>query len=195
MKTQLAALIACILFTQVAMAQFKLGVKAGTNITKIEGKAFKDEFRYGYHAGAFIEIGLGDKFGIQPEVLFNQVSSRVDSSFKNIYQNAANFNNYKDVKLQYVSIPLILNYKLGNVLSLQAGPQFGILMNGDKTLLENGKEAFKSGDFSMLGGAQINISKFRLTGRYMVGLNNINDISDQNKWNNQGFQLSLGLAL
>jgi len=28
-----------------------------------------------------------------------------------------------------------------------------------------------------------------------VGLNNINDISDQNKWNSQGYQLSLGLAL
>jgi hypothetical protein len=195
MKTKMAALIACIIFTQAAMAQFKLGIKAGSNITKIEGKSFRDEFRYGYHAGAFLEIGLGDKFGIQPEVLFNQVNSRLDSSFKNIYENAVDFGNYKDVKLKYLSIPLILNYKIGNVLSLQAGPQFGILMNGDKTLLQNGKEAFKSGDFSMLGGAQINISKLRLTGRYVVGLNNINDISDQNKWNNQGFQLSLGLAL
>jgi hypothetical protein len=195
MKTKMAALIACIICTQAAMAQFKLGVKAGANITKIEGKSFKDEFKYGYHAGAFLEIGLGDKWGIQPEVLLNQVKARVDSNFKNIYQNAVDFNSYKDVKLQYLSIPLILNYKLGNVLSLQAGPQFGILMNGDKTLLQNGKEAFKSGDFSMLGGAQINISKLRLTGRYVVGLNNINDISDQNKWNNQGFQLSLGLAL
>lgn len=195
MKTKIGALIVCIIFTQAAMAQFKLGIKAGTNITKIEGKSFKDEFQYGYHLGAFMEIGLGGKLGIQPEVLLNQVKSRVDSSFGNIYQNAVDFNSYKDVKLKYLSIPLILNYKLGNVLSLQAGPQFGILMNGDNTLLQNGQEAFKKGDFSMLGGAQINISKLRLTGRYVVGLNNINDISDQNKWNNQGFQVSLGLAL
>lgn len=195
MKTKLAALLACIICANAAMAQFKLGIKAGANITKIEGKAFKDEFRYGYHAGGFLEIGLGGKLGIQPEVLFNQVTSRVDSSFSHIYQNAANFNNYKDVKLQYISIPLLLTYKLGNVLSLQAGPQFGILRNGDKTLLQNGQEAFKSGDLSMLGGAQINISKFRLTGRYVVGLNNISDVGDQNKWKNQGFQLSLGLAL
>lgn len=195
MKTKLAALLACIICANAAMAQFKLGVKAGANITKIEGRAFQDEFRYGYHAGGFLEIGLGNKFGIQPEVLFNQVSTRVDSSFKNIYQNAVDFSNYKDVKLQYISIPLLLSYKVGNVLSLQAGPQFGILMNGDKTLLQNGQEAFKSGDFSMLGGAQINVSKLRLTGRYVVGLNNISDVSDQNKWKNQGFQLSVGLAL
>ena len=195
MKTKMAVLLACILSVNAAMAQFTLGVKAGTNITKIQGKAFKNEFQYGYLAGAFLEVGLGKKFGIQPEVLFNQVKSRVDSNFSHIYQNAANFNEYKDVKLNYLSIPVVLNYKLGNVLSLQAGPQFGILMSSDKTLLQNGKDAFKSGDFSMLGGAQINISKLRVTGRYVIGLNNINDISDKNKWNNQGWQLSLGLAL
>jgi hypothetical protein len=70
-----------------------------------------------------------------------------------------------------------------------------VLISQDKNLVANGKEAFKSGDFSLLGGAQINISKLRLTGRYVVGLNNISEISDQNKWKNQGFQLSVGLAL
>ena len=80
-------------------------------------------------------------------------------------------------------------------MTLQAGPQFGILLDQSKTLLENGKEAFKKGDFSLVGGAQIHIAKIRLQGRYFVGLNNISDVGDQNKWNNQGFQLSLGLAL
>lgn len=195
MKTKLSVLIACVFFTQAAMAQLNLGFKAGANITKVEGKAFKDEFKYGYHIGGFAEIGLGDKLSIQPEVLFNQYQTRVDTSFKNIYQNALNFNETKDVKLNYLSIPLVLNYKLGNVLSLQAGPQYGILLDQDKTLLENGKEAFSKGDFSLLGGAQIKLSKIRLTGRYFVGLSNINDIDEQNKWNNQGFQISAGFAL
>jgi len=195
MKTKFYVLAAFVLLAQAAMAQFNFGIKGGANITKVEGKAFKDEFRYGYNVGGFVEIGLGGKLGIQPEVLFNQYQTRVDSSFKNIYENALSFSNYQDVKLNYLSIPILLNYRLGNILSLQAGPQFGILMSQDKNLLENGKEAFKTGDFSLLGGAQINISKLRLTGRYFVGLNNINDISDQEKWNNQGWQLSLGIAL
>ena len=54
------------------MAQFHIGIKAGANVNKIDGKSFKDQFRYGYHVGGFAEIGLGDKFGIQPEVVFNQ---------------------------------------------------------------------------------------------------------------------------
>jgi len=195
MKAKFYVLVAGILLAQAAFAQFTVGIKGGTNITKVEGKAFRDEFRYGYHLGGFAEIGLGGRLGIQPEVLFNQYQTRADSSFKNVYQNATDISNYKDVKLNYLTIPILLNYKLGNILSLQAGPQFGILISQDKNLLENGKEAFKSGDFSLTGGAQINISKLRLTGRYFVGLNNISDVSDQNKWNNQGYQLSLGIAL
>jgi hypothetical protein len=195
MKAKFYVLVAGILLAQAAFAQFTVGIKGGTNITKVEGKAFRDEFKYGYHLGGFAEIGLGGRLGIQPEVLFNQYQTRVDSSFKNVYQNATDFSNYKDVKLNYLTIPILLNYKLGTILSLQAGPQFGILISQDKNLLENGKEAFKSGDFSLTGGAQINISKLRLTGRYFVGLNNISDVSDQNKWNNQGYQLSLGIAL
>lgn len=187
--------MALVFFTQSAMAQFNLGIKGGVNINKVDGKAFRDEFRYGYHLGGFAEIGLGGKLSIQPEVLFNQFQTRADSSFKNVYQNSVNISNYQNVKLNYLSIPLLVNYKLGSLFSLQAGPQYGILIDQSKNLLQNGKEAFKKGDFSLIGGAQIHLSRLRLTGRYVVGLSNISDISNQNKWRNQGFQLSLGFAL
>lgn len=196
MKTKLfVSLLGGLLFSQAMMAQFHVGFKGGANIVKIDGVSFKDQFRYGYHIGGFAEIGLGEKFGLQPEVLFNQVSTSVDSNYKHIYQNVFN-SDQSTVKLNYLSIPLLLNYKLiGNFLSLQAGPQFGILINHDKTFLQNGGNAFKNGDFAMVAGAQIKISAIRLSGRYVVGLNNINDIDNQDKWKSQGFQLSLGLAL
>jgi hypothetical protein len=195
MKTKLfLPLVAALLFSQVLMAQFHIGIKGGANITKVDGKSFKDQFRYGYHLGGFAEIGLGNKFGIQPEVLFNQYTSTLDSNYNHVYQDV--FNSNQNVKLNYLSIPILLNYKLlGNFLSIQAGPQFGVLLNQDKTLLQNGGEAFKKGDFSLVGGAQLKLSAIRITGRYVVGLNDINDIGSQDKWKNQGFQLSLGLAL
>ncbi|MGZ5286750.1 MAG: porin family protein, partial [Flavisolibacter sp.] len=178
MKTKLSVLFVCVLLAQASFAQFRLGIKGGANFTKVDGKSFRDEFRYGYHLGGFAEIGLGKKLAIQPEVLFNQYQSRADSSFENVYQNSVNISNYQNVKLNYLSIPLMLNYKVGKVLTLQAGPQFGILLDQSKNLLENGEEAFSGGDFSMAGGAVINISKLRLTGRYFVGLNNISEIND-----------------
>jgi hypothetical protein len=196
MKLKLLTLTLVVLFTNAAMAQLTAGIKAGANITKIDGKSFKDEFRYGYQAGGFAIIGLGNKFAIQPEVLYTQTQTRVDSNFRNIYQTAFKDVKNGDVKLNYLTIPIMLNYKaIGNLMSIQAGPQFGVLLNKDATFLENGKQAFKKGDFSMAAGVQFKLSKAVVSGRYVVGLNNISEISDQNKWRNQGLQLAVGLAL
>jgi len=193
MKIKLSAILVTLLLANAAMAQFTLGVKAGANIFKVDGQSFKDQFDYGYHLGGFANFGIGGRFSLQPEVLFNQYQTKRDTSFSNIYQNV--FSNSTNVKLNYLSIPLLLNYKLGSLISLQAGPMFSILMDQNKSLLQNGEDAFKKGDFSMLGGAQLSLGKIKLNGRYVVGLNNINDIDNQDKWKNQGWQLSLGLGL
>ncbi|MBL7724776.1 MAG: PorT family protein [Chitinophagaceae bacterium] len=194
MKTKLLSLFAAVLFSQAMMAQFHLGVKAGANITKVDGKSFKDEFRYGYHLGGFAEIRLGNKLVLQPEVLFNQYATKLDSSYKNVYEDI--FDGNSNIKLNYLSIPVLLNYKLvGNFISLQAGPQFGILIDQNKTLLQNGGNAFKSGDLSMLAGVLVRLGPIRVNGRYAIGLNDISDIPDDNKWKSQGFQVSVGLAL
>ena len=191
----LLALAALFFVSTASFAQFHIGIKGGANITKVEGQSFSDKFNYNYHLGGFAEIGLGNKFGLQPEVLFNQYSSTLDSNYKNIYQDLFSSEQSK-VKLNYLSIPILLNYKLiGNFLSIQAGPQFSILMNKDKTLLENGGKAFSDGDFAMLGGVQLKLNALRVTGRYMIGLKNINDIDNKDQWKSQGFQVSLGLAL
>ena len=67
--------------------------------------------------------------------------------------------------------------------------------NKDETLLRNGQSAFKQGDFSMAAGAQLKILKAVASARYVVGLNDINDIDNQDKWKNQAIQLSVGLAI
>ena len=195
MKTKLLSLFAAALFLSTAsIAQFHLGVKAGANITKVEGKSFKDEFRYGYSLGGFAEIRLNNKFVLQPEVLFNQYATRLDSNYKNVYEDV--FNSNTNIRLNYISIPIVLNYKLvGSFLSLQAGPQFGILIDQNKTVLQNGANAFKSGDLSFLAGVQVKLGAIRVNGRYAIGLNNISDLPDDDKWKNQGFQVSVGLAL
>ncbi len=196
MKAKLFLPLAAMLFlSSAAMAQFHIGIKGGANVSKVDGASFKDKFSYGYHLGGFAEIGLGRKFAIQPEVMFNQYNTTVDSNFNHVYENVFNSDQSK-VRLNYLSIPILLNYKLiGNFLTLQAGPQFSVLMDQNKNLLQNGGKAFSNGDFAMLGGVQLKLSALRITGRYVVGLNNINDIDNRDRWKNEGFQLSLGLAL
>ena len=168
-----------------------LGIKGGADINKLNGQSFKDQFSFGYHVGGFAEIGLTSRFGIQPEVLFSQVSVDTSNSFSSVYD----FNNIKKVKLQYLKIPVLLNYKPNNFVALQVGPQYGINLDKNSNLFENGKNAFKAGDFSMVGGLQLEISKIRIYGRYAVGLSNINDIDNREKWKNQSIQVGLGIAL
>src|SRR5258705_2667084 len=194
MKTKLAIMAIALLTMQAASAQFRLGAKVGANLVKVDGKSFKDEFRYGYHLGGFAEIGITKKLSIQPEVLFNQYSTTLDSSFKSVYENVIN-SNQSHVKLNYLSIPILLNYRLIGPVYLQAGPAFSVLMDQSRSFLQNGGDAFKKGDFSMIGGAQVRISKLYLSGRYVVGLANINDIDDKDKWKSQAIQLSVGLSL
>ena len=166
MKTRIASLAAALLISQLMMAQFHLGIKGGANITKVDGKSFKEEFKYGYNVGAFAEIGLGKRFAFEPEVLFNQYSSTLDSNYKSIYQNVISSGQSK-VKLNYLSIPLLLDYKVMGPLHIQAGPQFAVLMSQDKNFLQNGADAFKKGDFSMVAGVQLKLANLRLTGRYL----------------------------
>ena len=196
MKTKLAIMAIALLTMQAASAQFRLGAKAGANLVKVAGKSFKDEFRYGYHLGGFAEITLthDKKLSLQPEVLFNQYATTLDSNFKSVYENVINSNQSR-VKLNYLSIPILVNYKLLGPIYLQAGPAFSVLMDQSRTFLQNGGDAFKKGDFSMIGGAQIRLAKLYLGGRYVIGLANINDIDNKDKWKSQAIQLSLGLSL
>lgn len=192
MKTKILTLALLLLFTgsSVFSQSFSLGIKGGANLGKISGQSFKDEFTLGYHVGAFASIGLGKKFAIQPEVLFNQINVDTSSKFSQIYA----FNHVDKIQLGYLSIPILVNYKLNKLLTLQAGPQFGVLLDQRKDLLENGQDAFKSGNFSLVGGLQLNILRFRLYGRFVGGQTNIDNVGNKDSWKTQAIQLGVGLA-
>ncbi len=192
MKTKLLfAALVCFISTATFAQKVQIGFKGGATMNKLSGKTFKEEFSFGYHIGGFASLGLGKKFAIQPEVLFNQVNVDTSSSFSSIYH----FNKLDNVQLKYLSIPILLNYNANKLITLQAGPQFGILMNKSNTFLQNGQQAFKNGDLAMLGGVQLNLGGFKVYGRYTIGLNSINDIDNKDKWKSQAIQLGVGFKL
>ncbi len=174
-----------------AQGSFKIGARVGTTMYKIDGQSFQSGFNFGYHLGGALEIMFSKKFGIQPEVLFNHSSTRTGDNLGDLVSGL----NPSDVlNLNYLSIPVLVNIRpSGGPLTLQLGPQFGVLMNRSETLLNNGAQAFKNGDLSLLGGVQIHLSAFRIYGRYGVGLSNLNDITSTQNWKSQMIQLGLGI--
>jgi hypothetical protein len=199
MKTSIIVpLFAFVLLSVAGMAQtgnrtpfLQAGIKGGVNITKIDGTSFKDEFRFGYQLGGFVQIKLSDKWQIQPEVLFNQYNTKTDTALGNVFK----LSNLNNVTLNYMSVPLLLDFTPAKFITFQAGPQYAILLDKHKNLFENGQNAFKSGDLSLLGGVQVNLSNFRFGARYFIGLADINDATKSDKWKNQGFTLSVGLRI
>ncbi len=192
MKTKSLLFASCLLFFTASFGQkFTIGIKGGANLGKISGESFKDEYKLGYQIGGFATIPLGGRVGIQPEVLFNQTNVDTSSNFRDIY----NFKNINKVELKQLTIPILLNVNLNKYLTLQAGPQFGIAINQDKNLLENGQDAFKTGDFAVTGGLQVNLLKFRLYGRFTGGATNLDNIGDKENWKVQNISVGIGLAL
>lgn len=192
MKTKLISFIVLCFIGSSAFSQgFTLGIKGGANLGKVTGEAFEDKFTLGYQIGAFATVPLGSKFAIQPEVLFNQTNLDTSSQFSDVYA----FNNVDQVELNYLSIPILLNYNLNKYFTLQVGPQFGVMLDQDKDLLENGQDAFKSGNFAIAAGVQLNLLRFRVYGRFTGGLTNLDNVGDKENWKAQSIQLGVGIGL
>ena len=157
------------------------GIKAGSDLSEVTGSFFQNGLKGGFMAGAFAEVNL-IFLGIQPEVLYSQINTKGP--------------NNQNIQLQYLNIPVLLNFKLPiPILSLQLGPQFGTLLNKNDNLTTNGKNAFTSGDFSMVAGAQLNLLKFKGGLRYVYGFTNINGLSDSETWKTRTVQVYIGLRI
>ncbi|MEO9023237.1 MAG: porin family protein [Ginsengibacter sp.] len=192
MKNKVIPIIALLFFVSPSLFSqgFKFGIKGGANLGKISGQTFKDEFTLGYHVGVFATIG-GKHWGIQPEVLLSQVNADTSTRFSDVYA----FNHINKIQLKALTIPILFNYNLNKVITLQAGPQFGVILDQNKDLLQNGKDAFKSGNFSLAAGVQLNILKLRVYGRFVGGLTDLKDIDAADTWKAQTIQLGVGLVL
>jgi hypothetical protein len=168
------------------------GIKAGANLFKIDGESFSQEFQFGYMAGAFAQIYVSSKWGLQPELNFNQTNYRTGSNFSAVVPDGVN-----DVKgkLNWLTVPVLLSYRPVPVLSLLVGPQYGILLNQDEHLVNNAGDAFKKGDVALVGGSQLNLGPVMAGARYVVGLTNLNDVATQSTWRNEGWQLYAGVRI
>lgn len=175
---------------------FRIGAKAGVNINKINGLAYKDGFNYNYLLGGFMQFNFSRTFGLQPEINFVQSSSEFTNSSSTIYDDLFLDGSQKKAKLDYLKIPVLLNINLGpsKRVKLQLGPQYGNVLKQTVDSLKNNGNIFKTADWAAVGGLWIQIPFINLGARYEVGLTNINDIDNQQKWKSQAFTVFAGFT-
>ena len=174
---------------------FRIGVKGGVNINKIKGQSYKSGFNYNYQLGGFMQFNFG-RFGLQPEINFAQSSSTFSDQSSNVYNDLFRGGSQKSAKLNYLKVPLLLNINVGmsKHVKLQVGPQYSGLLKQSVDSLKNNQDIFKDSDFSMIGGLWIQLPAINFGARYELGLSNVNDVDNKERWKSEAFSIFLGIT-
>lgn len=163
-----------LLLVQIAQAQdVHFGLKAGLNAANL---IFKDqgenEFKLGVHAGALAHIHIIDKLALQPEIIISTQGGKRFSGNTGINTN-----------LNYLNIPVLLQYMFNNGFRLQAGPQVGFMLSAHEKINDkknNLLQNYRSTDFSLpVGVSYLHSSGLGVDARWVFGLNNINDVGNR----------------
>ncbi|HVG41379.1 MAG TPA: porin family protein [Chitinophagaceae bacterium] len=165
-----------------------LGVKGGINLSSwnVDG-AFQDQIdsRLGFHFGLIAHTHITDQVALQPELQFSSQGAK---------QNAGNGQDYV-YRMNYINVPVMIQYMFDNGFRIEAGPQLGFLV-GAKDVAPDGGEVTSTDDYKTVdAGVGLGINYLTYSGigigaRYIFGLSNINDIGI-NKTQNRNLQLSL----
>jgi Outer membrane protein beta-barrel domain len=176
MKKYFLSSLLFLLFCPSSQAQLlKMGIKAGANYANFTGSDLQTDAITSYHAGLSAQVKLGDKFSLQPELIY----STQGASYKNVLEEVK-------AELGYLSVPVLARIHLGKTFSLDFGPQFSFLLSKEVDFDTDVNEF----DFAAAGGLTVNVTeKLFVQGRYIAGLTEISKNADVK---NSVGQLSIG---
>lgn len=179
-----------------------LGVKFGANFSNINGKYWENGYKANFLGGAFLGVN-GNRLGVQLEGIFSQATYVTGNDFHSLYgafyNNAADSVKKGSFKVNYLSIPVLLNIKLFSRAMIQLGPQYsGIVSVNDKDeLLHDAKGLFKSGSLDGVIGIWLNLpARLNVGARYVIGFSDINSKSDaDDAWKQRTLQVHIGYSI
>lgn len=154
-----------------ASAQDGIGVKAGINIANLS--EFTGRSRISGHAGVFLHHTINKNWCFQPELLFSGEGQRY-------FSDGAEHT----LALDYLQLPLMIQYYPVPNVYLEAGPQIGLLLSARDKIEEfddfydepvlNVKQDFAAAQVALGIGAGYKVSeKLFLYGRYNFGLTDV----------------------
>jgi hypothetical protein len=180
MKTILFALLLLGSFIVMRAQDTHFGLKAGLNISSLDVQRGVDyDAKAGFHIGGLAHMHLSPHFAAQPEIVFSTQGGK-DGDVK--------------WKINYINVPVLLQYMAGGGFRLQTGPQLGFAVsskveNGDVEI--NNNDAVKTFDFSWAFGASyIGAPGLGVDARFNLGISNIYE-PDVPEVRNRVFQVGI----
>lgn len=148
----------------------RFGIKAGVNGSSLydDANASDKETRIGITAGIFGQIPFAKgKMSLRPELLFTTKGGAYD------YLNGAK----PDIKVNYIELPLSLEYRLLGFVNLHAGGYASLLATGDGKIEgipgTLAKADFEDFDFGWHAGAGLDFGGLGLHFRLSRGLQKV----------------------
>jgi hypothetical protein len=180
MKTIMSLVLFLMLGAFVNAQDTHFGLKAGLNISSLDVKDGVDfDSKAGFHIGGLAHVHLTPHFALQPEVIYSQQGGKDGSDKWN---------------LNYINVPVLLQYMAGNGFRVQTGPQVGFavsskIKSGD--IEQNIHSSINTVDFSWsLGASYLFPEGLGIDARYNLGITNVND-ADVPEVRNRVFQAGL----
>ena len=153
-----------------AKSDVVFGVKGGYANTNFGGDA-DTKAASNFYIGGLVDFHVTEKFHIQPELLYSMEGSNED-----------------EFNLDFIRIPVMAKFFVGEGFNLQAGPQIAFVAGGGAV-----KDSSKSMDFGLGFGAGYELSSgLMFDARYNLGLADLNDSGSSDKITANSFQIGLG---
>ncbi len=166
-----------------------VGIKAGANFANLSTNTdnYSTSSITSYHVGAYVNINFSEKWGITPEVLWSAQGAEINNSQINL-KNA-------ELNTDYVTVPIMLRWRIIKLISLEIGPQFNFLTNAELEGVGDVKDQMKSNTFSGAVGALVHLP-LGLNGgvRYVMGMSDLSDVSNV-EFKDSTLQIYIGWTL
>src|SRR5436190_395490 len=167
--------------------QTKLGVKGGVSFTGVSSLSGND--RTSGHVGLFLQSKINQNWAFQPELLYSGQGQH--------YTN--DLDQRKVLSLDYLQLPLMVQYYPAPKVYLEAGPQVGLLLSsqtkdaGTGNHNKSNDDNYRSADIGINAGLGVNITnRIGIYGRYTQGLMDITKSTDNSR-TNHGVQLGAAI--
>ncbi|GAA4511317.1 porin family protein [Sphingobacterium thermophilum] len=203
MKNTILTLFVAIFSSLSLQAQeFKLGLKAGMNFSKIkfDKDVLESSNNAGYLAGVWFRLG-GNSFHIQPEAYFTTKNASVQAPKESAPTELIK----GDMKFSNIDVPILLGTKfpVGPLkLKLQAGPLFSFVIDQEASFKDNivstyddALKSYKDKFAAVVAGTGLDIGNFAVDLRYEYGLGNISKTETAGKQTLNLWTVSIGYSL
>lgn len=166
----------CLMLAAPKQIDAQIGVRAGFNYSTLTGDITGVSSQLGYQFGLTYKMGLSGSLSFTPGLLYT-TKGAYDDDFDITYN------------LDYLEIPLDLNYALNDAFGFNFGPYIGYMVSANDSGV-NTNDDYKTIDFGLNAGFSYSVSPSTFGLSYALGLANIDDTSaGAFKLNNNNLQV------